>query len=236
MRSWIAAILICALTAHAAAQAPEADEFEIPQAPAVQPPGWPPPDDLCALADSWDFNAEPLNPGLYTVEQFRTWSISGIDRDDPEQLFFLGLMHEYGQGLLRDMRRASELYKRAAEAGIDRARLRLGKYYCNRELFCLAARTFYDGAVDDDGDNQMMLSKLYRWDLGVYYDPIEAYRWGYLAMEKTEGNWLVQNMEGVRYLRALQDILMPEELIEAERRIERWKKGLDVHALKCKVD
>lgn len=235
MKALIASVLAFGLALPVVAQ-DEADDFVIPEAPPVEAPGGPPPADLCAVAEQWDFNTEPLNPGLYTVEQFRTWSISGINRDDPEQIFFLGLMHEYGQGVRRDMRRAADLYKQAAEAGIDRARMRLGQYYCSRELYCLAARSFYDAAADDYGPAQMGLSKLYRWGLGVFYDPVEAYRWGYLAMEKTEGNWLVQNMEGVRYLRSLQDIMMDEEEATASQKIEDWKKGLDLHVLKCQVD
>jgi len=235
MKRLLAMLLTCCLTMPAAARAAN-DALALPAAPDVVPPGGPPPGDLCALPDKWDFDSDPLNPGLYTVEQFRTWSISGIDRDDPEQIFFLGLMHEYGRGVLADMRRAVALYKQAAKAGVDRARVRLGHYYCGRGLYCLAARSYYAAATDDFGPGQMALSKMYRWGLGVFYDPVEAYRWGWLAMEKTEGNWLVRNMEGVQYLRDLQAILMDEEEAQALQEAEDWKKGLDVHALKCKVD
>lgn len=232
-----ALVLTAVMSAQVAiAQDIEFDENGLPIAPEVVPPGWPPPADLCALESNFDFNKEPSNPGLQTTDQYRSWSISGIDRNNPNDLYFLGIMHEYGKGVIKDQRRADKLFREAADMGLSNAKVRLGRSYCRRELYCLAAQSFEFAAHRDNPAGQMMLSKLYRWGLGIYYDPVEAYKWAYIALEKTDGNWLVNDFGGVVYLREIERIITDPEAVEAEVRIDDWKRGFNIHSIECRVE
>jgi|GEM_PF-2746609 len=229
------------LTAVIGTQATTAQDFELdenglPVAPEVVPPGWPPPADLCALEDDFDFAKERRNPGLQTADQYRRWAITGFDRDNPNHLYFLGLMHEYGRGVIKDQRRADRLFRQAADQGITDANVRLGRSYCRREHYCIAAQAFDHAALRDNPAGQMMLSRLYRWGLGVYYNPVEAYKWGYLSLEKTDGNWLVNDFSGVIYLRELERIITDNEVVEAEERIDDWKRGFNIRPIECRVE
>jgi len=236
----LTSIAILIQVSGAAAQEVDPDDplavFGIPDAPEVVPPGWPPPEDLCAIEADYDFEADPYNPGLHTVDQFRVWSISGADRNNPQHLYLLGLMHEYGYILHRDERRAAEYFRRAFEAGDRRAGVRLAKYYCRRELYCSADRALYKLAIDDYGPAQTMLSKMYRWGLGVWYDPVAAYQWAWLGMEKTPGNWIVHDLAGVRYLESLEKLITDDELERAEFVINEFKRGIGMPSLQCKQD
>lgn len=211
------------------------DENGLPIAPEITPPGWPPPEDLCALEAEFDFSGERANPGLQTTDQYRSWAIRGFDRENPYHVYFMGLLHEYGKGVIQDQNRAEKYFKQAAEMGITDASVRLGRSYCRGGYYCLAAQNFEHAAMRDNAAGQIMLSRLYRWGLGVYYDPVEAYKWGYLSMEKTNGNWLVEDFQGVVYLRDIERIITDPEAVEAEVRIDDWKKGFNIHSLECRI-
>ena len=88
----------------------------------------------------------------------------------------------------------------------------------------------------DNPAGQMMLSRLYRWGLGVYYDPVEAYKWGHLSLQKTDGNWLLNDFGGVIYLRELERIITDNEVVEAEERIDDWNRGFNIHSLECRIE
>lgn len=220
----------------ALAQDVSVDDQGLPVAPEVVPPDWPPPENLCALDPEFDFAKERRNPGLQTSDQYRKWSITDYDRNNPDHNYFLGLMHEYGRGVLKDQRRADALYKQAAQGGVSDAMVRLGESYCRRELYCLAAQSFHDAAMRDNARGQVMLAKLYRWGLGVYYDPVNAYKWQHLAMEKTNGNWLIHDYEGVLALRELERIITDEEAERAETMIDDWKRGFNQQPVDCREE
>ncbi|MFZ5608096.1 MAG: tetratricopeptide repeat protein [Pseudomonadota bacterium] len=239
MKALIAGLCMIALMQGGVVQAQNGQgqgTLAIPEAPEVVPPGWPPPENLCAIEATHDFDQDPLNPGLLTTDQFRTWAISGADRANPRHLLFLGIMHDYGRGVQKSQRRADDYYKKAAALGEAGAMVRLGKSYCQRKLYCLAAQSFHAAALRDDDAGQMMLSKLYRWGLGVYYDPVTAYKWGHLAMEKTPGNWLLHNIEGVNYLADIENIITDDEFERAKGMIDDFKKGFNQGPVICREE
>ena len=53
-----------------------------------------------------------------------------VDKGDPNAIYTLGSLHEYGKcGLEKDVTRAVELYERAAEFGVKEAHFNLGSLY-----------------------------------------------------------------------------------------------------------
>ncbi|MEO0412889.1 MAG: hypothetical protein AAF221_13735 [Pseudomonadota bacterium] len=224
-----------------AQQAPEMDlfsdaPFEMPEAPEVTIPGGPAPQPLCTLPTTYDFEKDRYNPGLLTAAQYRRWSISGYDKQNPRHLFFLGLMIEYGHHMAKDELRAQRLYQQAADMGLRAAQERLGLIACSKELYCTSARIFFDAANRGSKRARMELSKHYRWGEGVFYDPITAYLWAWVGMERTKGNWLVTDPAGESYLRSIEDILTDSDLELAEGRINDWKNGFDTSRLRCQQD
>lgn len=236
------AVLGCGAALPASAQDPMMpdmfgdDAFEVPLAPEIQIPGGPAPDPLCRMEAEIDFNASPYNPGILTAAQYRRWSISGYDRTNPEHVFFLGLMYEYGHHLNLDQRRAKQLYEEAADLGFLPAVTRLAKIACSKRLYCTSARGFFKAANRGSKPARLALSKHYRWGNGVFYDPIAAYMWAWVGMEKTKGNWLVVDPDGEYYLRSLETYMTDTDLELAETKINDWKNGFDNSPLRCKQD
>ncbi len=210
--------------------------FAVPDAPEVAIPGAPGPEPLCVLPKNHNFEKDPHNPGLLTAAQYRRWSISDYDRENPAHLFFLGLMIEYGYHMAKDDLRAERLYAQAAEKGFRRAQERLGLIACSKGLYSTSARTFFKTANSGSIVARLELSKHYRWGRGVFYDPITAYKWAWLGMEKTKGNWLVSDPDGESYLRSIEDILTDSDLGRAEALINQWKNGFDTSRLRCQQD
>jgi len=210
--------------------------FEVPDAPSVDIPGGPAPDPLCVLEASQDFKKHPYNPGLLTAAQYRQWSRIGYDRTNPEHLFFLGLMYEYGHHLNQNDVRAKQLYEAAADMGFLPAITRLAQIACSKRLYCTSARGFYEAANRGSKTARIALSKHYRWGEGVFYDLITAYHWAWVGMEKTKGNWVVVDPDGESYLRGLEIYMSDADFEEAEVKINDWKKGFDNSPLLCQQD
>lgn len=241
MRKGLLALLasIGVLVAPAvSAQVPELfgdTPFEVPDAPTIEIPGEMP-ERICTLEESHDFQANKYNPGILTAAQYRRWTIAGYDRDKASDQFFKGLMYEYGHHLKQDDLQAKRLYQQAADKGFRPAALRLAKIACAKELYCTSARAYFKAATRGNKEARMALSKHYRWGKGVFYDPVTAYQWAHLGMEKTKGNWLVNDPEGESYLRSLEDYMSSYELDLAEKKIDSWKNGFDNSPLMCKQD
>lgn len=212
------------------------EDFEVPQAPKVDIPGGPAPQPLCTLETQFDFNRSTHNPGLLTAAQYRRWSVTGYDRTSPSQMYFLGLMYEYGHHLNQDAARASQLYESAARKGFLPAVTRLTKIACSKTLYCTSARGYFKAANRGSKDARLELSRHYRWGKGVYYDLVTAYMWAWLGMERTKGNWLVVDPVGENYLRGLETYMTDTDLEEAEQRINDWKNGFDTSPLRCQQD
>lgn len=230
------------LAAPTAAQEPPAmdlfsdEPFVVPEAPTVEIPGGPAPDPLCILEASYDFKNSPFNPGLLTGAQYRRWTVQGYDRTNPRDIMLRGLMHEYGHHLLKNDLLAKRLYEKAADLDYLPAIERLAKIACSKGLYCTSARGYFEASNRGSKDARLALSKHYRWGKGVYYDPIAAYHWAWVGMEKTKGNWLVVDPDGESYLRGLETYMSDGDLEMAETKINDWKNGFDNSRLMCKQD
>ncbi|MEM8800281.1 MAG: tetratricopeptide repeat protein [Pseudomonadota bacterium] len=213
---------------------PSIDDLLAP--PEVEAPGGPPPEDLCAREPKWNWEEEPLNPGLTTAEQFRVWAFTKADRNRGRDLFLLGLMHEYGQGLRKDENEATSFFEQAAKKGYARAHTRLGDIYCGRELYCLSALSYHSAALQESPEAHIRLSRLYRWGLGVFYDPVAAYQWALSARELDKGTTVLENFGYDQYIKSIEDLITDAEIVEGEVRAERWMKGFFPANVSCRQD
>ena len=103
------------------------------------------------------------------------------EHDDPEAQFYLGLMYEFGDGVLKDDAEAVKWYHRAAEQGHNSAIYKLGFRYMYGEgvlkddveavkWFRKAAEHGYDLA-------QHELGVMYAEGRGVPQNDVQAYAW-----------------------------------------------------------
>ena len=81
--------------------------------------------------------------------------------------------------------------------------------------FATAHRLWLEIAEEGNASAYFNLGRLYFFGEGVPLDPLEAYKWFYLA----DKQGFPQAKSGVIRVRAL---MTPEDLTEAMRRVERW--------------
>jgi hypothetical protein len=105
----------------------------------------------------------------------------------------IGLMYQFGDGLLKDYKLAHEWYLKSAKQG--------------------------------NGHAMFNLHALYFLGNGVPRDKVESYKWliladKYLPDKAPAGEWIKQPMKEGRIQ------LTPEQIAEAERRMQEWIKEL----------
>ena len=124
-----------------------------------------------------------------------------------------------------DPGRALEIWRPLAENGNPDAQYSIGYLYVRGEGVLADARTaakwFRRAAEQGDPDSQLHLGLLYAQGEGVGRDLIEAYKWfslayrGYAPGEQRD--LAFRNRENAA------SELEPEEIEEAERRVEAWR-------------
>lgn len=105
-----------------------------------------------------------------------------FDPNDAEGLFALGCCHEKGQGATPSAQKAAECWRRAAEQGDERARLRLAECYEQGkgvpQSYDDALRLYLELAdKHDNADAQYRIGRLYAEGRGVPASPEQAVIW-----------------------------------------------------------
>ncbi len=101
--------------------------------------------------------------------------------DNPQAAYWLGRMYEDGLGIKKDVDKAITFYRKAAEQGLQTAKLRLGEIYFHGteklQNFEEAHKWLELAAFDNDPLAQRDLGTLYANGWGTRKDPIWAYVW-----------------------------------------------------------
>lgn len=114
------------------------------------------------------------------------------EQGSPEAQFYLGVMHENGHGVRKNIDRAMDWYRRAAGQGHDGAQFVLGLNYANglngvKEDLPEGAKWL--GLAAEQGNHlaQHELGALYEWGRGVTRDFAQAHKWYTLASNQGQG-------------------------------------------------
>ena len=89
----------------------------------------------------------------------------------------LGFMYEAGRGVEKDLKKASEWYRRAAEQGHVRAQMKLGELYEAGRGYAEAGKWYLKAAEQGQARAQYTLARLYWYGRGVKKDFAEAAKW-----------------------------------------------------------
>ncbi len=107
------------------------------------------------------------------------------EEDNPFAQYWLGHMTELGLGVPHDLKKAIDLYKKAAAQGVPAAESRLGEAYLRGDValpdFAQARTYLEEAARRGDARAAMLLGRMYRTGLGVTADAKEAYAWSEVA-------------------------------------------------------
>jgi TPR repeat protein len=107
------------------------------------------------------------------------------NKNNPNAEYWLGHMSEIGLGMPRDVTKAIDLYKKAAEQNIIAAEARLGELYLNGDLvtpdFGQAKSYLERAAYHADPRSAMLLGQMYRAGIGTAVDQKQAYAWSEVA-------------------------------------------------------
>ncbi len=116
---------------------------------------------------------------------------SSADAGDPESQFEMGILHQNGHGVPRDLRRAIEYYRKAAEQGHLGAQSNLGILYASgngiEKNYDQALQWFTKAAEQGNSFAQNNLCRLYSLGEGGPVDFVKAYMWLELAIEGLDG-------------------------------------------------
>lgn len=127
----------------------------------------------------------------------------------------LGLMHENGQGVKRDLAEAEKWYARAAEQGYSSAQYNLGfVHYAQNDI---AGTTQWWSRAAERGDEQAMFSLGFMFAEGdrAPRDTVQAHMWFDLAAAHGSAEAAQKRDELARRMSAA-------ELSEARRRAQSW--------------
>ena len=131
-----------------------------------------------------------------------------------------GVMYALGDGVPKDLGKAFDLWKDAAELGDACAQFNLGQMYANGDGVpkdpMKAVEWYQKAAMQGHVSAQNNLGVMYALGGGVPMDNVLAHAWGNLAASK-----------GVENAVRLRDLvtLTPAERAEAQRLSSQWKPG-----------
>jgi TPR repeat protein len=107
------------------------------------------------------------------------------DKNNPTAQYWLAHMTELGLAVPHDTGKAIGLYKKAANAGVIAAQLRLGEIYLRGDTvppdFAQAKGYLERSALRGDPRAAMELGRMYQLGLGMPPDPVAAYAWSEVA-------------------------------------------------------
>lgn len=104
--------------------------------------------------------------------------------DDCDALFFLGVIYSEGRGVVKDLPKALEYWKSAADKGSFEAMYSIGEYYYNLKEYASALTYFKVAASRGHAPSMYLMSIFYDYGLGgLDRDPSTARKWENLARE-----------------------------------------------------
>jgi TPR repeat protein len=141
--------------------------------------------------------------------------------------FQMGLMHDFGFGVVQNDSAALEWYRKAAAHGSAAGQRTVGDFYRKGRVVAAdlaeAAHWYQRAAEADDIRAQYQLADMYFNGTGVTRDYPSAYFWFSIAASQAP---LVDNRKQLIELRNIAAVRMtPEAVKQAEGRVTTWKPG-----------
>ena len=166
----------------------------------------------------------------------------GAALGDKLSQFGLAQQYDYGEGVPHNPLLAAEYYEKAAKQGHGTSHLRLAEMYRGGDgVTKNDAKSFehYLKAAElDDFEAQTETARLYLSGTGIPINKVLAYSWMSLAASSQQIRNTKVKINGVpvdpekhyreKYqteLRQIEQMLSPNELLEAQRLASNWKKG-----------
>jgi len=141
--------------------------------------------------------------------------------------FQMGLMYDFGYGVVQNDTEALAWYRKAAAHGSAPGQRTIGDFYRKGRGaavdFAEALRWYQRAAEADDIRAQYQLGDMYFNGVGIARDYPSAYFWFSIAASQAP---LLDNRKQLIELRNIAAVRMtPEAVKEAERRVTAWKPG-----------
>ena len=150
------------------------------------------------------------------------------EKGDADAETKLGIYYFNGIGVTNDFTEATKWFRKAADQGFAHAQGELGACYSlgrgAAKNTVEAAKWFRKGAEQGDAGCQENLGALYEKGDGVPKDYVEAYKWKNLALAQMKGDEILFGMQR-ESLAALGQLMMPEQIAEAQRLAHIFKPG-----------
>jgi uncharacterized protein len=138
--------------------------------------------------------------------------------------FMLGVMHENGLGVSKDMKAAASWYLKAAETGVASAQYNIGVFYqlgTGVTADAASARRWLAKAAEQGHHRaQNNLGTMYYTGGATARDPIEALKWLTLSADGLQGE---ARDIALRNIAAIEKELSPGDITEAKRRVAAWQ-------------
>lgn len=149
------------------------------------------------------------------------WFRMAADQKNAEGQFQLGMMYMDGRGMAKSEEEGIKLLQSAAAQDLVDAQAALGNIYLKglgakknpEEAF----KWFHKGALLENQFCMRMLGHMYLNGQGVKKDHVQAYMWAILALDYKDAS-----AGDLKFL--LKKVMKPEEISEAEKLAEKWKK------------
>ena len=152
---------------------------------------------------------------------------SAADQGNAEAAWYLGLMHDKGEGVLQSGSEAAKWYRLAVERGLDMARVYIGElYYEGRGVpqdFAEAVKWFRPAAEMGDVSAQYYLGLMRYEGQEVQKDYVQAYKW----LNLSAANEIVISKDDhndvVRKRNMVASKMTSAQISEAQRLAREWK-------------
>jgi TPR repeat protein len=163
------------------------------------------------------------------------WFTRAGEQNQPDALLELGDIYLNGRpGIKIDLIKARDWFQKSRDQGNYEADNSLGFIYENGGVGIQPdlqkAMSYYrEAALKGNGRAEMNMGRLYLEGTAVKIDPVEAYKWFYIAIRHREGlgNHYLMVLEGrLPGLAASQPIITPEQRAEAIRRANELLKSM----------
>ena len=167
------------------------------------------------------------------------WLKRSADQDLPEAMLALGDIYLTGRsgitnklGIRIDLNESLKWFKMALKHGRVESLNSIGYIYehgaadfpsdLNQSLQC-----YREAAEKNDGLGQLNLGRMYQQGFGVKKNPVEAYKWFYLAKQNGQlnGDHYIMELEGRLRPNCLSGIT-PDQITEAIRQADEFKESL----------
>jgi TPR repeat protein len=138
--------------------------------------------------------------------------------------FMLGVLHENGLGLQKDLSAAANWYLKAAEAGVASAQYNIGVFYQLGTGVAADPREAlkWQSRAAEQGHHraQNNLGTMYYTGAGVVRDTVEAWKWLTLAAAGLKGEARDLARKNIA---AIEGEMAAGDLAEAKRRVAEWQ-------------